>query len=275
MRNAKAMPWVIGTILLSLVLAAAAWMLGISPMLDTASEARDQAEQEASRADQLEIQLAALKKDYENIDEFRADLAALQAQVPAEVDLEALTRYFNDLAVGSNVFVRTLNSSMALAVTGPPVIAAAVTTTDAGTTDAGATTEGTAATDTTAADGTAASGTAAATTVQGLYAVPFDITVVGGYQETVAFLKALQSDQGRLLVVNNIVANSLEEAAATNGTPATHKGDLETTVSLWALVLTDDATVTTDGTVDATGEQAELAPLPVPAAGDAPITVTN
>lgn len=265
MADKKALPWVLGTVLLGTGMAAGAWMLGISPMLDSAAEFRDQADAQAERADQLQIQLTGLKADYERIDEFRADLAVLTDQLPPVIELDAVTDHLDELATGSDVFIRTIASGVAIEVTGPLALAAPVAATE---TEEGAE-EGEEGDESAEAAAPAAE---ASPSVQGLYAVPIDVTVRGSYANTAAFVKALQSTKGRLIVINNVVSNVQEAAAASGGVPVTKEGDLETVVSMWLLVL-EDATAADIAAAEVEG--AEVAALPTPKSGDAPITFDN
>lgn len=259
MAGGRATPWVIGTVGLGLVIGAGAWFLGISPMLDAAAEMNDQAEMEAARVDQLEIQLAGLKADYEKMDEFRADLAALRVQLPAEIDQAALQLQLQDMATGAGVFVDMIAFTAPLAVVPEVAVAPAAAEPAAEGTEEGAA-EGTDSTGT-AADGTAAAAPAEPT-VSNLYALPVELTTVGTFDATLELLNRLQTQAPRLIVVNNVSANALDERGAEGGRPATRAGDLETVIQAWVYVLLDETAA------PAAEVPVEEAPLPSGGSGN-------
>src|SRR5690606_41229596 len=91
MRNPAALRWMVGAILVSLVIGALAFFVIISPTLDATAEARERAESEQARIDQLEIQLAGLKADFARIDAFLAEPAEIRVGIAREVLLNELT----------------------------------------------------------------------------------------------------------------------------------------------------------------------------------------
>ncbi len=84
MSTSKTMPWVLGTAVLALAIIAGAWLLLISPGLSAAADSRQQAESEQSRIDQLQLQLVQLKKDYANLDDFKATARRAADPDPAD-----------------------------------------------------------------------------------------------------------------------------------------------------------------------------------------------
>lgn len=227
MGKAKASFWVLGTVVVALVIGAGAWMLGISPMLDSAADMNEQAEFEAERVAQLEIQLAGLKADFEKLPEFEAELAELQVQIPTTIQQTELNRDLTGLALNAGVFLDAVNTGVPIQVATAPAAPAPTTTSDT-------TTEGT-------TDGTTGTtATPAPAGVQGFYAVPVELTVLGDYDKTTAFMAQLQSQSNRLIVVNGFVATGQKESGAQGGRPALAEGDLETVIQTWVYVLLDE-----------------------------------
>ena len=131
MSRSKATSWVVGTAVLGVLILAGAWFLLVSPRMESAADLRFQAESEAARADQLEIQLLGLKADAENIETFRTELAQLRVQMPAATELASLTRQLNDVAQQAGVFVSGVSPNTASAVEAPAApVAAPVETTE-------------------------------------------------------------------------------------------------------------------------------------------------
>lgn len=119
MRNPAALRWMVGAILVSLVIGALAFFVIISPTLDATAEARERAESEQARIDQLEIQLAGLKADFARIDEFRAELAEIRVGMPSEVLLNELTRQVDSHATQTEVVIADVSVSTPFEVLAP------------------------------------------------------------------------------------------------------------------------------------------------------------
>ena len=257
MSRSRTAPWVAGTVVAAVLIMVAAWFLAISPRMVSAADTRDRTVAQQARIDQLDVQLAGLKRDFANIEEFRTELADLRVQIPNAVELSDLTRELADLAQQSQVFVVALNPATPLQVVPvTPVVATPVVPADSvAPTDGATPADG--ATGTT--DGTT---TAAPVVIEGFYAVPFEIIVLGGYTQTTDFIARLQTQNPRLLVVTGLMFSALGEAGAQAGRPAVAAGDLETSIKAYAYVLLDAAgTVTGEVSQDATAPDV----LPTPA----------
>lgn len=248
--------WIGGAVVLAMLLLAGAWTLLIGPRFEAAATFRADAENEQVRIDQLEIQLEGLKKDYEQLPAFEAELAALRVEMPAEMQLSDLTRQLGALAAESGVTIlamtpsTSIQLSAALAVPAPAAPAPDTAATD-----------GTAAESTEAApaDGTATDGTAVDPNAMApvtpvvspnLYAIPIEIRTIGGYLPTLAFLDKFQTANPRLLLVRQVSLAGQPEAAAKGGRPAVAEGDPEMTIQAYAYVLVDPM-ATPEAPVDA------------------------
>ncbi|MBD7916843.1 type 4a pilus biogenesis protein PilO [Cellulomonas sp. Sa3CUA2] len=249
MKEAKSGPWIAGTVVVSLLLGAAGWLLMISPAFAAASETRVEAEAQVAQNDLTRIRINELKTQFEQIDALKAELNGLQAQIPTDGQLAEYRRQIAVTAAAHSVTVVALQTSTPTPVL-PPVVEAPVE----------APAEGEAAPTDDAAAAPAAPDPAVAQ--QALYAIPVTIDIVGTYQNVLAFLADVQSNQPRLLAVETITATSQQAAEASGGKPATAPGDLGLVVAGYLFALPDAAPVTPE--VPADGEAPAPAPLPVP-----------
>lgn len=209
MNKSASTPWVIGTAVVSAALLAIAWFLAISPQLDEASLAREQATEESARNDLLEIQIAQLEADFANIEEFRATLAGLQSQVPASLDQAAFNRELQNVSLGTGAFVVDVTTSTAV-----PLTTSLATL----------------------------PGMPLDTVPAGLHAVPMTVTVLGNPVAALDYVTALQTGTSRLFLASGISLTGQEEAGASGGRPATAKGDAEIVITGYVYVLDPDAT---------------------------------
>ena len=91
-------PWIGGTVAVSLTLGLAGWFLAISPTLATASETRTAAQAQEDQNGVAEARIASLKEQFTQIDQLKAELAAMRLQIPTSYDLAAYQRELTTLA---------------------------------------------------------------------------------------------------------------------------------------------------------------------------------
>jgi len=191
--------WIIATFLVAIGVAALGYVLGVAPRIAEASAADEQREQVELTNQQYEIQLNALKKDYENLAEVAAELAALQLQLPPTADYEGFLRDMNnatkktDTAL-TNVAWETPLVISADGVTGPADPAAA----PAAEGDAAEPAEGEAAADPTVAVNLAPDGA--------LVAIPIELVVKGSLRNVEDFFSEAQTNERIFLVTGFGVA---------------------------------------------------------------------
>lgn len=219
MKKSASTPWVIGTAAVSAALLAIAWFLAISPQLDEASLAREQAADEASRNDLLVIQIAQLEADFANIEEFRATLAGLQDQVPATLDQAAFNRELENVSLGTGAFVVDVTTSTAVPLTTSLAVLP---------------------------------GTALEAVPAGLHAVPMTVTIMGNPTAALDYVTTLQTGTSRLFLASGISLTGQDEAGASGGRPATAKGDAEIVITGYVYVL-DPAAAATVAPAEAPG----------------------
>lgn len=284
MSGSKSTTWVVGTVVLALVLLAAAWLLLVGPVLTTAGETRTQAESVRASNDQLQTKIATLKKQYAQLPEFQQQLAALQQQVPTTGDIAGYLRQIDAEAVARGVTLTTITPSAGeLFSPAAPAAAPAATVEGDATADASAT-DGAAADG--AAEGAAAGTDAAATDASatdpagtatgpvlptvpapaGMIDVPISMTALGSYDNVMGWLAAVQQSVPRLQLVTSLSGVSQKDAEASGGRPPTVVGDLELTVTGYLYVLPGSPAV-----VPAETPEESLADLPPAIPGKNPL----
>jgi Tfp pilus assembly protein PilO len=263
MTGSRTAGWIVGTVVLVLALLGGTWFLLAAPRFEAAAATLLEAENSRAQNDLLQSQNARLKADFENLEAYRAEVAALQLQIPATADLPGYARTVADLAASNGVTLLEVSPGAALVVTVPtPPVAAAPAPAPA---EEGADGDDGLSTDSetgTLADADLGSGQPAAPVgpvpPDGLVAVPFTFKVLGTYDATNAFLAAMQTGTERLFLVTTVDEVSQQEAEATASKPAIADGDVELTVSGYTYVL-PDAVPTTPA-----DEAEEPAPTPLP-----------
>lgn len=284
MSGSKSSTWVAGTVVLALVLLAAAWFLLVGPVLTTAGETRTQAESVRASNDQLRTKIVTLKQQYEQLPEFQQQLATLQQQVPTTGDIAGYLRQLDAEAAARGVTLTTITPSAGeLFSPAAPAAAAAPEATTEGDATADATATDGAATDG-AAEG-AAEGAAAADATEtapaatatgavlptmaapaGMIDVPISITALGSYDNVMGWLDAVQQAVPRLQLVTSLSGVSQKDAEASGGRPQTTVGDLELTVTGYLYVLPG-----TPAVVPAETPEESLADLPPAVPGKNPL----
>lgn len=241
MSGAKRSTWIGGTVFVALVIMAAAWFFAVSPMMSAAAEVRSEAEQTREMNEILDLKVEQLKADFAKLPEYEAELAGIQLQIPTGAMLADYLRQLDQIAVAHSVALTTVTPSIPQAVVlATPVVTAPEPTPAEGT-------EGT--------EGAADSGEVAAppapvvnTGPAGFTAIPFSLTVIGTYDNTLAFLNSLQTGTQRLFLVTGFTGTAQKQADAGGGKPATAVGDQELVITGYTYVLPDALAVpeTTD-----------------------------
>lgn len=236
MGGAKRSTWIGGTVFAALVIMAATYFLAVSPMLATASDTRAEVVSTQQSNDALQRKITKLAADFAKLPEYKADLAAVRVQIPVGADLSGYLRQLDAIAVAHSVTLTAVGPSAAQTVVpAAPAVAAAAAPAAAPTAEASA------------APAADATGTAAAPAANaapaGFAAIPFTMTVVGTYDNGLAFLSDLQNATPRLFLVTGLTGTSQPKADASGGRPATAIGDIELAVTGFTYVLSDPFTV--------------------------------
>lgn len=267
MSESKAAPWVVGTALLSIAILAAGWLLLVSPRLESAAQTANQAEQIVAQNDVLRIQTAALREQFENIEEYKAQVAALRTQIPEDAQLTDLSRGITALAAQAGVTLISFTAGdpapVVPAVSDPaePAAEEPASGEDASGENA-ADAEGT---DTAVVEPAEETEPAPTDGVQalidGFVAIPLTISVLGPAPNVQAFTGLLQTQLLRLVLVNTWNGAAQDVTEPSVGRPATQVGDLEMVIGGFAWVLRDTSVVNGEP-VDGEEEPPAVEPMP-------------
>jgi len=264
MSGAKRSTWVGGTVFVALLIMAASYFLAVSPTLATASDTRARVQATEQSNQVLQVKLTKLKADFAKWPEYKAELAAIRVQIPTTADLSGYLRQLDAVAVAHSVTFTDVTPSTPQSVVPAVAVAAAPAATPAATPTATATAE--ALPEAPSGVPAAEAAPAAAAKIDGFAAIQLVLTVVGTYDNAVAFLNDVQNATPRLFLVTALAGKSQPKADATGGRPATAIGDVELTVTGFAYALTDPSAV------PATAAPAAAAPaLPGAVAGKNPL----
>lgn len=265
MKTSTTTAWILGAVALALALVAGGWFLLVGPTLSTASSTRQQAVGVEDSNLALTAKIATLKKQFKEIDTYKADLAALRAQVPATADTANLLRGLQAAAQASGVTLISVTPGTPVAATVAQAAAASELSGAGVTSDQSSSGSATPSATADSATSKSSTSTGAGTTGGGLVALPLQIDVLGGYAATVAFLDQIQSTTGRSYFVTSIGMTAQKDAPASAGRPATTVGDSEIQLSGYVFVLPESTTT------PAANPSATPTPLPAAIPGKNPL----
>jgi hypothetical protein len=225
-------PWILGAAALSVLLAVAGWLLLISPERGKAADLKSQKTAQIQTNQQLQLDIAQLKAQFNSLPAKQAELAKIKQQLPNNPALPSLVRSLTNIANQSGAGLTSV-------APGAPVAAASTTT----TTSTGATTS-----------------TAAPA---GLVSIPVTVVVDGTYAQNELFLQKLQNAVTRAFLVQKLSISVLDTPSLSNNTPVVPSGNLlRTTISGQIFVLQNvaPAATTTTGTGSTTSTTTTTTP---------------
>jgi len=226
MGGTKKSTWVGGTAVVAVIMLAASWFLLISPGLAAASTTRSDAEQVRSQNDLLTAEVLKLASDFKKLPEYKKELAALRIKLPQEAQLAKSLRSVDKIAQAHSVTVLDVSATTpTLASASAPKAPAPEVPTD-GSSPSPSPTE-------------SATPTPAPTPPAGalqpapadLVTMPISFTVLGSYDDVLAFVSEMQNTLPRIYLVTGLAATGQTEGAASAGRPSTRPGDVEMVVS--------------------------------------------
>jgi hypothetical protein len=187
--------WIIGSVLIMVAIVFLGWLLGISPQLAERSANETNRQSVESQNQIYAAALASLKKDYDNIDEFRADLDELQKALPSGSGLSRFIGSLRDLEAASGVVLTNFGAGdpLPFVYNAGGTVVAPPAATDAGGTEA------------TAAPPAAPPVVESGTLVQTLspdefIVIQIGLSVQGTQAQVLDFVDALQHGARRFLV---------------------------------------------------------------------------
>lgn len=244
MTGAKKGSWIGATIFGSVAIVVASWFLAINPTLSAASEVRAQTTQVKSQNDALAVKVAKLKADFAKLDDYKSQLTDMRKQIPTTAQLSDYLRQLDAIATAHAVTITAVAPGSPTAVVAKAAQAAAPAPAATATPAPGATATP-APTAAPNAGGAAAGAAAASALPAGFTDIPLSVTVLGSYDNTLAFLNDLQNATPRLFLVSGFTATGQQDAAAAGGKPKTSVGDQELVVTGFLYVLPDTAAAAT------------------------------
>jgi type IV pilus assembly protein PilO len=208
MSSSKNTLWIAGTGVLAVLILVASYFLLIAPKRAAAAETQTAASGVEQSNEALAAETERLKAQFATIDEQRAQLAQIRAELPAESDVPALIRQFTVFSAAAGVTVSNIAPG-----TLTPYVSAVTTTATSASSDA----------------------TAAAAATSGISTLPVSVTVDGSFAGTELFVKNLQADMNRYMLVDSV---SVVREDST----------IKTTVTGSLFVLSDESQGATSGT---------------------------
>lgn len=260
MKMPKTAPWVLGAAFAAVVILVLAWVVGISPQLDRARQADDEAEGVELQNVGLAARLETLRDQFAHLDEYKAELEAIQRQIPPTDEEPSLTREIEAATTSAGIFLVSITTEDAQLFTSA---ASATTSTPAPTTETGTAPAEGATEDGAESGGDAAAATPEGTTapvapvapsVPGFVAIPVNVTVLGTYDAAVRFVEIAQNSFSRLFVVTSLIATGQKPSPPSGGKPEIREGDVEAVISGYVYVLQEQDAATADPAADGTAD---------------------
>lgn len=249
--------WTLATVLISVIIVLAAWFLLVSPVLAEASDTNAEAQAQEEANDLERVAVDKLRVQYEDIDLYEAELAALQEQITTTQRYADLQRLVASIAEEHDVVVTSLQFGTAEDL--PVVLAAEEDTTQP---DPAASAEPD-------PEATAEAGAAAdagpRSAVQGLYSISVNVSFRGDYNAVLGALSDLQHGDQRIVLITSV---SLQAA------DGDESGDAATELLLGGetFVLADPKASVDGAAPDQTDESAAPAMPELPQSTDNPLT---
>jgi|GEM_PF-6664314 len=243
--------WVVGTAGLCAVVLGLGGFVLIKPQFDERAQLQQETSDLAASNDVLGTEVAKLKSDFDQIDVFRQALADSRVKIPDHADLASLLREIDATATATGVTLITSSPQDAQAYAAPEADTPTPEATETASaepapTPSASTPEGQA----------LAEAAASLTDVDGLYAIPIAIDVVGEFTQIQDFLSQLQTGTARFFLAGTFTMTRLEGGDA-GKLPATTPGQVEMAMEAAAFVLTPAS-----GTVPEGDDQSAGAPVP-------------
>jgi len=238
--SSRSSAWYVGTALAIVLVLAGSWFGFTSSVFAEAGRLHDEAEQAEHQNSLIQARVQALQADFARLDEYRAEIAALQVGIPTHAELSPFIRAVSELADEHGVFVVDIQpASPAIIVPVNPVADE-----DAGdaTSDAPSDGEAEPSPEPPPADGPVAGGTGetrAEAVIEGFAGLPVLFHMMGAEEDVAAFVDSIQTELERLFLVTTIRETGLEDTAAAAGKPELFVGWVEAEIVGYVFVLRD------------------------------------
>lgn len=215
MKNSQNTVWVAGAGVVAVLLVLVTYFLVVAPQRGEVVDLADQQLSIAQTNETLRQQTEVLAAQFQTLDQKRAEVAAVRSTLPSEAEVPEVLRHVESYAAATGV-------RLSQVVPGAPeAFAEPGTTTTATTPD---------------------------TSTAGVVAIPLTLVATGSFAQVELYLKSLQVDMTRHLLVEGVTVSSEESA--------TSSGDVSATITSSIFVLQDGSeatSTTTTGVPDAVG----------------------
>ena len=226
--------WVIGSVFVMVVVLILGVLLGIQPQLAAKATADQQRESVAAANASQATVLAQLEKEFEGLDDLKADLEPLRASVPTAAEMPAFVKALGILAEKSQVVLTGL--TVADAVPYAPVEAVAAIEEESGATPAPTSSADASAEDVAPAPAAGVPPvTSSQITAANFVSLTVTVAVKGSYGNALEFVNGLQTGE-RLVLVSGITTTAVTAAEGESSS-----GDVTALITGLVYVLLPDA----------------------------------
>jgi Tfp pilus assembly protein PilO len=235
--------WIAGTAGLCVIVLGLGGLVLVKPQLDEAGRLHEETAQLEMSNDALSAEVEILRTQFASIDQYRAELAKDRVKIPEDSDLPAMLREIDEQATKHGVTLVTSSPQEALSYTTSEEDESTAEPTAEATSDSGEPAPSPSASTATSTGSTADALASVLASVEGMFAIPVTIDVVGDYANVQQFIAGLQKDTQRYFLLGSFTMTRLETADA-NKLPATTAGQIEAVMEAAAFVLLPDGDTT-------------------------------
>ncbi len=215
-KNVNASAWYAGTAIVIITVLVGGWFGFSSGKMASAASIREEVEQAEHRNQILNTRIQALRADFEKLDEYKAEIAALEVGVPTTPEFSQFIQAAADLADDNNIVIANIQPVPALTIV--PEAEPEETPEEA---PADAEQEGEE-----EAPAPAPEEPEAEAIVEGFAGIPIMFTVAGETADVNAFLAEMQ-ELDRLFLPTIIRQQRLDESPPAGGMPEIPEGWIE------------------------------------------------
>lgn len=213
--------WFAGAILSVFAVLGAGYLLVLQPQVNALAQETQRAADADALAGQLEMKLARLRQEYNQLPSKQAELAAIQSAMPSSANLPAFMRDLESTAATSGVALMKVSPGQPAEVSAAPAVPATPAPT-------GAAPNPGAGTQTNPADAGAPM----------VVEIPVALEIMGGFHDTEVFLRSLSETLDRALLVDSVdLAAVQSDDPGDAARPAMKNGDVQTRIGLRIFVM--------------------------------------
>jgi len=237
MKIPKTTGWSLGTAGLCVALMAGGWFALVEPERAEAAESRELTVQAVQTNAALKAQIETLREQFADLPTKQAELAAIRLALPEEPALAKLVRDVSDRSTDAGVVLDSVTSGTPVAIVDPDASVAAAAPAEAEPADTPSAEPSAGPSGAAAEPSAVGAPTAAVPTQPVLAALSVTMTTTGDFTGTTLFLKNVQADMPRALLVEGLTLT------ATPGVEPEDAGDIVTVLTGRIFVFVDPTEV--------------------------------